>query len=327
MKSSKKVEIRRLDENCLLSIVAPVYNEEAVLHALGERLKKVMDLFPTSCEVILVNDGSRDGSIGILKELAETDERFRVVDLARNFGHQLAVSAGLFVARGDAVAIIDADLQDPPELIESMLERWADGVDVVYGRRSARHGETRFKILTSKLFYRTLERLTDINIPNDAGDFRLVDRSVVDIINKMPERHRFLRGMFSWIGFRQEALDYERHARFAGETKYPLLKMISFSLDGVLSFSMSPLRFVTWLGLFVTVFSFLAGLYILTLKLISPEAFSPGLGGMFVAILFLFGVNFLVLGIIGEYVGRTFVNIQGRPAYIIREIYEKSNKE
>lgn len=313
---------RKLDKSTLFTILIPVYNETEALPFLFERLIAVADALPVSVEILLVNDGSKDSSFEVMCRLARQDSRFRVADLSRNFGHQLAVSAGLSVARGDVVAILDADLQDPPELLQPMLARWADGVDVVYGQRRVRDGETGFKLLTAKVYYRLLSNLTNIDIPKDTGDFRVIDREVVDIVNAMPERHRFLRGMFAWVGFRQEAFIYDRKARIAGDSKYPLRKMISFSLDGMLSFSTRPLRWMAYFGFAVTFLAFVSGLYLLGLRIFRPDAFLPGFAGMFVAMLFMFGVNFICLGVIGQYLGRAYVNIQGRPPFVIRSVVE-----
>ncbi|MCH8275867.1 MAG: glycosyltransferase family 2 protein [Armatimonadetes bacterium] len=318
---------RKLDQSCLLTIVVPVYNEEIVLETLRERLVKVMDDLPTRCEAVLVNDGSTDRSLEILRAFVDADARFRAVDLARNFGHQYAVSAGLYIARGDVVAILDADLQDPPELIKPMLERWADGIDVIYGQRRSRKGETRFKLWAAHLYYWILSKMADVEIPRNAGDFRVIDRNVVDTINAMPENQRFLRGMFAWVGFRQEAFPYERDARLAGETKYPLMKMIRLSLDGIISFSMKPLRLLFYFGMIVTLLAFSSGAYLLLLRLFSPESFPPAVAGLFVTMLFMFGLNFIFLGIVGEYIGRSYINLQRRPVVIVRDVLERTGDE
>ena len=314
---------RRLARTTLLSIVVPVYNEEAVLSSLFSRLAELMAGLPTACEVVLVNDGSTDGSLEIMRGHVNRDARYRVVDLSRNFGHQNAASAGLQVARGEVIAIIDADLQDPPEAIGAMIKRWADGVDVVYGQRRSRAGESKLKLWSAHLYYAVLAKIANVDIPRDAGDFRVIDRQVADAINTLPEQHRFLRGMYAWVGFRQEAFLYDRAPRAAGETKYPLGKMIRLSLDGILSFSMNPLRLLFYFGVFVTTSAFLSGIYLLAHRILYPDALQPGLAGLFVAVLFLFGVNFLFLGIIGEYIGRTYSNGQGRPYVIVREVIER----
>lgn len=312
---------RTLDKATLFSILIPVYNERETLPQLFERLVALAATLPVSVEVVLVNDGSRDHSLAQMIAFAQTDNRFRIVDLSRNFGHQLAVSAGLSVVRGNVIAILDADLQDPPEILIDMLHRWAAGIDIVYGQRRTRKGETWFKRTTATLYYRLLSNLANVEIPRDAGDFRVVDRRAVDVINAMPERHRFLRGMFAWVGFSQEAFPYDRDPRFAGETKYSFRSMIRLSLDGILSFSVKPLRWVVILGLSTTLVAFLSLAYLLILRLLWPATFSPGLVGMFITMLFMFGINFICLGVIGEYLGRSYVNVQGRPSFIVRSIY------
>lgn len=313
---------RALNKDALFSILIPVYNEHETLPHLFERLVAFAERLPLALEVVLVNDGSKDHSLAQMIAFAQTDSRFRVVDLSRNFGHQLAVSAGLTVVRGDVVAILDADLQDPPEVLIDMLHRWADGIDIVYGQRRIRKGESWSKVTMASLYYRLLSKLANVEIPQDTGDFRIVDRRAVDVINAMPERHRFLRGMFAWIGFSQEAFLYDRDPRYAGQTKYSIRNMIKLSLDGILSFSVKPLRWMVVLGLSTTMLAFLGGAYLLILRLLSPASFSPGFAGMFIAMLLMFGINFICLGVIGEYLGRNYVNTQGRPSFIIRSIYD-----
>lgn len=313
---------RKLDNSTLFSIVVPVYNEEESLPLLFDRIRKVADSLPVSVEVVLVNDASKDRSLAIMQDFVKRDPRFRVADLSRNFGHQYAVSAALTLVRGHVVAIMDADLQDPPEILGALLERWADGVDIVYGQRRNRSRENRFKLYSAWLFYRVLSWFANVEIPTDTGDFRVVDRTVVDVVNKMPEQQKFLRGMFAWVGFRQEPFLYDRDARVAGATKYPLTRMLKLSADGILSFSVTPLRAIMLFGLAMTGLSFLSALYVLILRLTASAEFPPGVAGLFVAVLFMFGVNFICLGIIGEYLGRTFVNLQARPVYIIKQVYE-----
>lgn len=314
---------RELTKSTLFSIVIPVYNEQETLPALFQRITEVAEQLPVSVEVILVNDGSRDDSLRIMRSFVEKDPRIRVVDLSRNFGAQEAISAGLHVAKGDVVGIIDADLQDPPEVFLGMLRRWQEGVDVIYGQRRTREGESWFKLWTAKTFYRVLSFVANVDIPQNTGEFRTADRKVVDVLNSMPERQKFLRGMFAWLGFRQEGFLYDRKARMAGETKYPLRKMLALSVDGILSFSISPLRWMIGLGLIITLLGFLGGMYLLIVKLFLPAAFPPGLFGLFAAVLFMFGINFICLGTIGEYVGRVFVNSQNRPYFLINEIYQQ----
>lgn len=327
MISTRRGKPRALDKDTVLSVLIPVFNEREALPYLHKRLIEVAAKLPVSVEFVLINDGSHDESLALMIKYARDDRRFRIVDLSRNFGHQLAISAGLSMARGDIVAILDADLQDPPENLAAMLERWAAGADIVYGRRRSRRGDSPLKRVTATYYYRLLSRIANVPIPNDTGDFRLVDRAVVDIINAMPERQRFLRGMFAWIGFRQEAFAYDRDPRVAGTTKYSLRSMIKFSLDGILSFSVKPLRWMVTLGICMTILAFFSGIYLLLLRLFSPESFSPGFAGMFIAMLFMFGVNFVCLGVIGEYIGRSYVNIQGRPPFIIRSVYQADGAE
>lgn len=313
---------RKLDKSTTLSIVVPVYNEEQALGALFDRITTVANRLPVSVEVVLVNDGSRDRSLGVMCGFVERDPRFRVVDLSRNFGTQDALSAAFHVIRGDVVAILDADLQDPPEVLDRMLERWAAGVDVVYGQRASREGEGRFKLITAKLFYRLLSRVSNVDIPKDTGDFRVADRRVIDIINTMPERHPFLRGLFAWVGFRQEPFLYDRQARVDGQSKYSARRMLVFSVDGLLSFSMKPLRWIAGLGLLMTLAAFVSGVCLLLVRFLDPGAPFPLLAGVFVAMLCMFGIHLICLGVIGEYVGRIYANGQGRPSFIVRQIIE-----
>ncbi len=312
---------RKLDQTTLLSIVVPIYNEIDVLEYLFKRLDDVINRLEIETEVLFVNDGSSDGSLNLLFEKAQNDYHYRIIDLSRNFGHQLAVSAALTLVRGDVIAIIDADLQDPPELIEPMLERWKAGVDVVFGKRICREGETWFKLLSAKVFYRLISWAANTEIPENTGDFRLMDRRVVDTLNDMPEHHRFLRGMIAWLGFNQEPFLYERESRKAGHTKYPFKKMLELSLDAFFSFSMKPIRWMVSLGLGMTGLGIFASVFIVIARLLYPGVFVSGVPTILVTIWTFFGFNFLFLGIIGEYVGRTFVNVQGRPNYVIKEVY------
>lgn len=312
---------RLLNANTLLSVIIPVFNEEEVLETLFNRLDSVIESLPVVCEVILVNDGSRDSSLARMLEKARCDSHYRVIELSRNFGHQPAVTAGLSLARGDVVAVIDADLQDPPELILPMLEHWGQGADVVYGKRKTRESETKLKRFAAYVFYRLLSWMASTDIPKDAGDFRLMDRKVVEALNAMPEHHRFLRGMIAWLGFQQEAFPYDRASRAAGSTKYPLRKMVRLSLDAMFSFSMKPLRWMAILGMTMTFLGFVAVCILVALRFLYPEQFFPGTAGILVAIIALFGVNFLFLGILGEYLGRTYVNTQARPNYVIKDVH------
>jgi glycosyltransferase involved in cell wall biosynthesis len=271
-----------------------------------------------SWEVIYVDDGSRDATARLLRELHEQDERVRVLRFSRNFGHQVAVSAGIEHTGGDAVVLIDADLQDPPEVIGEMLARWREGYDVAYGQRTDRAGESAFKLATAKAFYRLLNRLSETEIPLDVGDFRLMDHNVVDALVAMPERARFVRGMVSWIGFRQIAVPYKRAERFAGETKYPLFKMLRLALDGVTSFSLVPLRMATWAGFLASGVAMLGILFALGVRLFTRE-WVPGWAAIFVAVLFVGGIQLMALGIVGEYVGRIYAEAKRRPLYLLQE--------
>jgi dolichol-phosphate mannosyltransferase len=303
----------------LVSIVVPCYNEEAVLGTLHGRLISMLEgVETTSFEIIFADDGSRDRTPEILRQLQASDSRVRVVSLSRNFGHQLAVTAGLEHARGDAVVIIDADLQDPPELIPEMIARWRDGYHVVYGMRTDRPGETAFKLQTAKLFYRLINRLSKVQIPIDVGDFRLMDRRVVDVLLSMPERDRFLRGMISWIGFRQVAVNYARAERPAGQSKYPLFKMLQFAADGVLSFSLTPLRLALWVGFLSIGLAFAGILYAVIIRLYTND-WVRGWASIFTAVLFIGGAQLVTLGIIGEYIGRIYAEVKRRPLYVVQE--------
>ncbi|HEX8652304.1 MAG TPA: glycosyltransferase family 2 protein [Pyrinomonadaceae bacterium] len=305
----------------LVSVVVPCYNEEQGIRETHTRLVDVLEqLQPLRFEIIYVDDGSQDQTPLILGQIQSSDKRVRVILLSRNFGHQIAVTAGMEHASGDAVVLIDADLQDPPEVILLMVERWCEGFQVAYGLRTERSGETGFKIWTAHLFYRLINRLSDTEIPLDTGDFRLMDRRVVDALLLMPERDRFLRGMVSWIGFRQVAVPYERAPRHAGTSKYPLVKMIRFATDAVLSFSFIPLRLATWLG-FMTILMAIAGIiYAVLLRLYTdPSHWVRGWTSTFTAILFIGGVQLISLGIIGEYLGRIYSEVKKRPLYIVQE--------
>ncbi|MEN6436210.1 MAG: glycosyltransferase family 2 protein [Anaerolineaceae bacterium] len=304
------------------SIIAPVYNEKDCLDILVSRISEVMDITKEPWELVIVDDGSQDGSTDIIRRLAKQDCRVRPVIFARNFGHQVAVTAGMDYSRGKAVVIIDADLQDPPEVILEMIERWKEGYQVVYAVRTEREGETWFKRTTASVFYRLIARITDVKIPLDTGDFRLMDRKVVDVMGKMRERHRFLRGMSSWVGFKQTGVHYKRAARFAGKTKYPLKKMLALALNAITSFSYFPLQLATYLGFITVGVSILAIPAAIIVRLITQN---PMLGqaAIFIAILFLGGVQLISLGILGEYVGRIYDEVKGRPLYIISESPEE----
>jgi dolichol-phosphate mannosyltransferase len=301
-----------------LSVVAPCFNEEGVLHELYRRISQVLDDSVETWELVLVNDGSRDRTPEIMRELHAKDERVKVVDFARNFGHQIAVTAGMDYAQGDAVVLIDADLQDPPELILEMLAKWREGYEVVYAIRAERKGETWFKEFTAKMFYRIIYKITDIDIPMDTGDFRLMDRKVVNALKTMHEKHRFMRGMSVWVGFRQTGVKYVRAERYAGETKYPLKKMLKFAMDGITSFSYFPLQVATYFGFAAALLAVLGILVTIVLRLSGSHAFF-GQATTLVSVLFLGGVQLICLGIIGEYLGRIYDEVKGRPLYIVRE--------
>jgi glycosyltransferase involved in cell wall biosynthesis len=299
----------------LLSVVTPMFNEEATAESFYERVCTALEGIPF--ELVVVDDGSTDRTPQILDRLAASDPRMRVVYLSRNFGHQTAITAGLDHARGDAVAMIDADLQDPPEVILELLERWSQGVDVVYAVRSSRQGETRFKIVTARWFYRLMSTLSDVPLAHDSGDFRLMDRRALDALLAMRERSRYLRGMTVWIGFTSAAVSYERDARHAGETKYTLSKMLRFSLDAIASFSHLPLQAATVLGFIFSLVAFMAIPVVLLLKILG--SYLPGFSTITVVILLLGGIQLIAVGIIGEYVGRIYDEVKRRPLYLVRE--------
>jgi glycosyltransferase involved in cell wall biosynthesis len=303
------------------SIVAPVFNEEDIVLQFYERVVTVMTDIGEPFEVILVNDGSQDGSFRVMRDIHVRDSRLRIVDFSRNFGHQIAISAGLEYARGDAVVIIDSDLQDPPELIPKLIERWTCGAEVVYAQRSRREGETRFKLLSASLFYRLIRSITAVDIPKDTGDFRLLDRRVVSALTALPERHRFVRGLSAWVGFRHEAVPYERKERLAGKTKYPLRKMIRFSLDAITGFSFVPLQAATSLG-FLLAGTSLVGIAVAFVLRIFRGAIA-GQASTLILVLFLGGIQLIFLGIIGEYLGRIYDEVRARPLYIVREVIEQ----
>lgn len=305
----------------LVSVVVPCFNEEAVILETHRRVLAALEqLRPDTFEILYVNDGSSDQTLSFLESIQAADDRVRVLSFSRNFGHQIAVTAGLDHALGDAVVLIDADLQDPPEVIVEMVERWRDGYQVVYGMRTDRSGETRFKMWTAKFFYRILNRLSDVVIPLDVGDFRLMDRQVVNALRSMPERDRYLRGMVSWVGFRQIAVMYKREARFAGESKYPVFKMLKFATDGIISFSIVPLRLAVWAGIAAIFLAFAGIVYALVLRLYFSEThWVRGWTSTFVAILFLGGTQLIFLGFIGEYVGRIYGEVKRRPLYVLNE--------
>lgn len=309
------------------SIVVPVYNEELVIGETYKRLKKVMDSTEETYEIIFVNDGSKDGTVEIAKTICDMDSNIKLLSFSRNFGHQLAISAGMDNSSGNAVVVIDADLQDPPEVILKMIEKWKEGYDVVYGKRAKRNGETFFKKFTAKAFYRILKSMTDIDIPVDTGDFRLIDRKVCDKLKSLPEHNRYVRGLVSWVGYKQIGVEFIRKERFAGETKYPLKKMIKFASDGIASFSYKPLKFANYVGGIISAFSVLFAI----IEMFKGIFTKSGISGMSLAIdliFFLIGGLFITLGIMGEYLSRMADEAKGRPLYIIGEKagFEDENK-
>lgn len=306
-----------LRQNPQYSIVGPVWNEEGNLHKFYERLKETMDSTNEPWELILVNDGSTDRSWEIMQALHHQDARIKVIDFAKNFGHQLAVTAGLDHASGQAVIIIDTDLQDPPPVILKLIDKWKEGYQVVYAVRAQRKGETWFKKATASLFYRLIQRVTDVKIPLDAGDFRLIDRRVVDTVNTMRERHRFLRGMTSWVGFRQIGVEYVREERFAGRTGYPFNKMLKLAITAITGFSFFPLQIATFAGFIIAGLSAVAAIGVIYARLFLASQAFLGQATTLVAVLFLGGVQLITLGIIGEYLGRIYDEVRGRPLYII----------
>jgi dolichol-phosphate mannosyltransferase len=311
----------------LISIVAPVYNEEGVLDMLYERVRAVLDGENEDWELVLVNDGSRDRSAEVIARLHERDSRVKGISFSRNFGFQIAATAGLDYAEGDAVILTDADLQDPPEIYPAMLKQWRAGYDVVYGVRASRQGETWFKVTTAKVFYRLIHRITSINIPLDTGDFRLMDRRVINSLRGMNERNRFLRGMVPWIGFRQIGVEYNRAARYAGEAKFTSVKkMLPFALDAITSFSYFPLQLATILGFIIAAISVVAILAVVIVRLLGPSEPLLGQATTLVAVLFLGSVQLISLGIIGEYLGRIYDEVKGRPLYLIQDSWGLEDK-
>ena len=308
--------------NITYSIVAPIYNEKENLPELYRRVREVMESTGEPWEMLLVDDGSTDGSTEIIRTLAKEDERVRPVIFARNFGHQIAITAGWDYARGEAVIIIDADLQDPPELILDMAKKWKEGNEVVFAVRAEREGESWFKLWTASLFYRIISRITDVKIPLDTGDFRLMDRQVVDVLKNMRERHRFPRGMSAWVGFKQVGVEYRRAARTAGETKYPFRKMFRLALNAITGFSYFPLQVATFFGFVSAGIAIVAIPIVVYMRASGSQAFF-GQATTLIAVLFLGGVQLISLGILGEYIGRLYDEAKGRPLYIVREAPEE----
>ncbi|SMG56945.1 glycosyltransferase [Paenibacillus aquistagni] len=307
-----------MNDNCI-SVVIPAYNEEEVILRCYVDLTEVMSAVSYRYELIFVNDGSKDQTLSILTDLAKRDAQVKIINFARNFGHQAAVTAGINQAEGDCVVIIDADLQDPPNVIPEMLVKWEEGYDVVYGKRKKRKGETVFKLVTASMFYRFLQYMSDTEIPRDTGDFRLIDRKVVHVFNRMTEKNKFIRGIVSWIGFNQTYVEYERDERAAGVTKYPLRKMIAFASDGIFSFSSKPLKLITRMGMLTVVLAFVVLVYSLCAKLLHLPMVERGWTSLMTAITLFSGVQMLSLGIMGEYIARIYDESKNRPQYIVRD--------
>ena len=302
-----------------LSVIIPVYNEEKNIALLHQRLTEVIQKITSDYELVFVNDGSRDKTLELVKSTAHQDSHIRYINFSRNFGHQIAVTAGLDHCSGDTIVIIDADLQDPPEMIAEMYSKMkAEGYDVVYAKRKSRKGETFMKKLTAKVFYRLLQRITSVHIPVDTGDFRIISRNIVDVLKEMPEQQKYLRGQIAWAGYKQTFIEYERQERHAGETGWPYRKMIRFALDGITSFSNFPLKFATASGIIVFCVSFFLILYALYSRFITRE-YVPGWASLMIVILFMGGIQLLSIGIIGEYISRISANVRNRPLYIIQE--------
>ena len=301
-----------------VSLVIPMYYEEEVAEECYNRVTKVLSsLQDYTYEIVFINDGSKDKTLEILEGIAKKDTNIKVISFARNFGHQCAVTAGLQFVTGDAIVIIDADLQDPPELIPDMLKLWENGNEVIYGKRKTRDGESKFKLLTAKMFYQTLNALSDVDIPKDTGDFRLVDKKVVDVINSLPEHNKFLRGLFSWVGFKQTPFEYERKERFAGKTKYPLKKMLKLASDGIISFSTKPLKIVGGLGILSMAISLLVLIYAILSFIFHWHNLTAGWTSLMVTMTFLSGIILISLWMIGEYIARIYDEVKQRPQYII----------
>jgi glycosyltransferase involved in cell wall biosynthesis len=303
-----------------LSIVVPLYNEEGNVAELARRIQGIAAGLPgrPTFEMCFVNDGSSDGTLARLERVAENYPGVVIVNLSRNFGHQIAATAGLDTARGDAVVLMDGDLQDPPELITDFVQKWREGFDVVYAVRRTRRGESAFKLLTAKVFYRVIKALTNVSIPVDTGDFRLMSRRVVDALGRTRERHRFLRGLVSWVGYRQTGISYDRAERLSGSTKYPFSKMLKFAIDGITSFSQIPLRVSTYLGFATSTFAFLYAIVVLALQFLHLNF--PGYTSTMLAILFIGGIQLIGIGILGEYVGRIYDEIKARPLYLVSDL-------
>lgn len=308
-----------MDNQITCSVVVPMYNEEEVAHETFKRLKKAMSEIGETYEVIFVNDGSRDKTAEILTALCDEEETFKLIDFSRNFGHQIAITAGMDYSSGECVVVIDGDLQDPPEVIGEMIQKWKEGYDVVYGKRLKRKGDTLFKKVTAKIFYRFLRRMTDVDIPVDTGDFRLIDAKLIDDLKRINEKHRYVRGLISWLGYKQTAVEFVREERFAGETKYPLKKMISFAVDAITSFSYKPLRLATVVGSLVALLSILYLVVVIVQRLFFGETVVEGWASTLAVSLFFNGIMLMMLGIIGSYIGRIYDEVKNRPLYIVNK--------
>lgn len=309
------------------SLVLPIYNELAVLPQLARRITILLDELDGPCEAILVDDGSSDTSVIYLRELAQRDGRFKLIELSRNFGHQIAITAGMDAAAGDAVIVMDADLQDPPEVVHELIAKWKEGFEIVYARRIKREGETWFKRASANIFYRLLDRMTSVDIPRDVGDFRLVGRKALTTFKGMPERDRFVRGMFGWMGFRQTEVPFERPARFAGETKYPFWKMLRLAVHGIVSFSEKPLRAALWVGLGISALAALFGTFAV-MSWVFKAGVVEGWTSTMVVVSFLSGINLFMTGVIGLYVGGIHAEVKRRPLYVIDKLtgFEQANE-
>jgi dolichol-phosphate mannosyltransferase len=305
----------------VFSVVIPAYNEQEVIRESYDRLTRVMQGMNEPYELIFVNDGSRDATAAIIAGFCETDPSVRLVNFSRNFGHMPAISAGMAYARGEAVFVIDADLQDPPELFPALAAKWREGYDVVYGKRAKRKGESLFKKLTARFYYRFLRSMTNVDLPVDTGEFRLIDRKVCDAVNALPEKHRFMRGLISWVGFKQTGVEYERQQRFAGTTKYPLHRMVSLAMDGITALSYKPLKLATSLGFFISLMGFVYMLVIIFQALFTERTIT-GWASTLVVILLTQGIVLMILGLLGEYLGRIFDESKNRPIYIVQEVIE-----
>lgn len=299
-----------------ISLVIPVYNEQAVLPLLFARLESLADRIEGVVEIVMVDDGSRDGSGVLIADQAERDPRYRYIALSRNFGHQAAITAGMELARGEAVIVMDADLQDPPEVVLSLIDSWRDGNDIVHARRRSRAGETWFKLLTARLFYRVANALSDVDLPADVGDFRLVSRRAIETFRAMPEQDHYVRGMFAWMGYRQAFVDFDRDERSAGETKYPFRRMLKLALNGVVSFSDVPLRMAIWAGSLISLAALAYGAYVVAMA-VAGVGLATGWASLAVLVSLLSGINLLMVGIVGIYVGRIHREVKGRPRYIV----------